>query len=64
MFEIIKGEKNIQEGISFMERIAIRGIVLKDSKLLLLKTNKGDYKIMGDGQKKRECTSNFGKGVS
>lgn len=54
MFEIIKGEQNIPKGMSFNERIAIKGIMLKDGKLLLLKTNKGDYKIPGGGQKKRE----------
>ncbi|MGN9163342.1 NUDIX domain-containing protein [Clostridium sulfidigenes] len=54
MFEIIKGETVIPEGKSFMERIAIKGIVIVDDKLLILKTNKGDYKIPGGGQKKGE----------
>lgn len=54
MFKIIKGEQNIPEGMSFKKRIAVKGIIFKDGKLLLLKTNKGYYKIPGGGQKNRE----------
>lgn len=54
MFQIVKGDINIPEGKKYIERKAIKGIVQSNGKYLVLKTNKGDYKIPGGGQKKTE----------
>ena len=49
MFEIQLGEKEIPKGMEVIERIAVRGIVWDGNKLLMVQTNKGDYKFPGGG---------------
>jgi len=54
MFEMQLGEKEIPKGIEVKERIAVRGVVWDGNKLLIIQTNKGDYKFPGGGMESGE----------
>ncbi|WP_058486701.1 NUDIX domain-containing protein [Defluviitalea phaphyphila] len=56
MFSItyISDEDNFDSNFKITRRIAVKGIIKKDGKILLINTNKGDYKFPGGGIKKNE----------
>jgi hypothetical protein len=49
MFEFLMGEKEIPEEYERNERTAVRAILLYGDKVLMVKTNRGDYKFPGGG---------------
>ncbi len=49
MFEFIMGEKEIPKGYERNERTAVRAILFYGDKVLMVKTNRGDYKFPGGG---------------
>lgn len=57
-FEFTVGEKIPQEVIEgkmkVNNRLAIRGVLFYQNKLLMIQTSKGDYKFPGGGQEKNE----------
>lgn len=50
-------EQNIKKNIKINTRFAVRAIIMKENKILLVRSNKGDYKFPGGGVEKNE--SNF-----
>ena len=56
MFRIdyIADEDRIHPNFKVVKRLAIKGVVMKEGKVLLIHTNKGDYKFPGGGVKKGE----------
>lgn len=48
-FDFKIDEEPISDYIELVERIAIRGIIIHEDKLLLVETNKGDLKFPGGG---------------
>lgn len=55
IFNYVLGLKEInQEKVKISNREAIRGVILKKDKLLMVHTNKGDYKFPGGGANKGE----------
>jgi len=55
IFNFVLGIQNINnENTNIVRREAVRAIVLKDNKILMVHTNKGDYKFPGGGVKKEE----------
>ena len=53
-FALKLGLDKLPENADIIERRAVKGIVLRRNQILLIKTNKGDYKIPGGGIKKGE----------
>lgn len=49
------GLENIPKEYTINKREAIKGVVIQNGKLLLMHTNKGDYKFPGGGLKKGEA---------
>lgn len=50
MFDLTIGfEKDEIEGLRINTREAVRGVIINDDKLLMIHTNKGDYKFPGGG---------------
>jgi len=45
---------DISPNVKIKKREAIRGIIFKDNKILLIKTNRGDYKFPGGGKNDNE----------
>lgn len=52
IFKKVFGE--IPGDVKICERQAVRAVIFKDNKLLMVKTNKGDYKFPGGGKEKGE----------
>lgn len=52
--EILGIQKIKNRNIKITTRQAVRAIVLKDNKILMVHTNKGDYKFPGGGIKRQE----------
>lgn len=53
-FELSLGIKDISNKHHIVERTAIRGVIKNNDKLLMVLTNKGDYKFPGGGIKPNE----------
>ena len=58
MFEFVMGEKEIPEEYERTERTAVRAILFYSDKLLMVKTNRGDYKFPGGGVEPGENLEN------
>ncbi len=60
-FEIFYGILKLPEGAEVIYRKSVKAVVKKGRKILLIHTNKGDYKFPGggyeDGEDLRECLS-------
>lgn len=56
IFDILLGSP-ILEDIKINRRDAVRGVILLQNKVLLIHTNKGDYKLPGGGVKNNETHS-------
>ncbi len=54
MFEFTMGDKEIPEEYERNERIAVRAILFYGDQVLMVKTNRGDYKFPGGGIKPGE----------
>lgn len=55
IFKYVLGIQNINnENTNIIRREAVRAIILKGNKILMVHTNKGDYKFPGGGVKKEE----------
>lgn len=52
--EVLGIQKIPNSNIKITTRMAVRAIVIRDNKLLLVHTNKGDYKFPGGGIKRME----------
>lgn len=48
------GLDKIPEGYAVIEREAVKGVIIEDKNILMIKTNLGDYKFPGGGVKKNE----------
>lgn len=48
------GLKEIDKNIKINTRVAVRAVIYRDNKLLMIKTNKGDLKLPGGGIEKDE----------
>ncbi len=48
------GLEKIPEGYAVIKREAVKGVIVEGKKILLIKTNLGDYKFPGGGVKKNE----------
>lgn len=48
------GLEKIPEGYAMIEREAVKGVIIEDKNILMIKTNLGDYKFPGGGVKKNE----------
>lgn len=55
VFKKIFGE--IPDNVKIYERQAVKAVIFKDNKLLMVKTNKGDYKFPGGGKESGETDS-------
>lgn len=53
-FDIFIGQQNDEVSLRRKERKAVRGVILHDGMLLMIKTAKGDYKFPGGGQRPGE----------
>jgi ADP-ribose pyrophosphatase YjhB (NUDIX family) len=49
MFEYIIGEREIPPGYEINRRTAVRAVLLYGDKVLMVRTNRGDYKFPGGG---------------
>ncbi|NLK94115.1 MAG: NUDIX domain-containing protein [Clostridiales bacterium] len=49
MFNEILGIEEFDNKYKINKRIAVRGIIIRDEKILMIKTSKGDYKLPGGG---------------
>lgn len=49
MFNEILGYDKFDNKYKINKRIAVRGIIVRDEKILMIKTNRGDYKLPGGG---------------
>lgn len=47
-------EEEIDKNLKVTNRNAVRAVIKKDNKILMIKTNKGDYKFPGGGVEKNE----------
>ncbi len=72
MFNIKLGKSYIPKNVKITNRYAIRGVILDGNKILMIKTNKGDYKFPGGGTEgdekafdtlKREILEESGFGI-
>lgn len=54
LFQEVLEIEDCCNGDSYIRRQAVRAVVLKDNKLLLIHTNKGDYKFPGGGMEQEE----------
>ncbi|MGV8165323.1 MAG: NUDIX domain-containing protein [Alkaliphilus sp.] len=50
----IENEKKIGESLMEIKRVAVKAVTFKDGKILLIRTNKDDYKFPGGGLKEGE----------
>lgn len=61
LFDICYGISELPDGAEVIYRKACKAVVRRDNKVLLIHTNKGDYKFPGGGYEKgedsRECLS-------
>lgn len=53
-FDKIMGFKTLPSGANMKTRTAVRGVIFHEGKLLMILTNKGDYKFPGGGMKQGE----------
>lgn len=54
VFKEVLGIQHINEHNKVIHREAVRAVIFKDSKILMVNSNKGDYKLPGGGVKKEE----------
>ncbi len=54
MFELVLGEKEIPQEYERNERTAVRAVLYYGDQVLMIKTNRGDYKFPGGGIKPGE----------
>lgn len=55
MFNLVTGLNNAEiEGLKKITREAVRAVILNDNKVLMIQTNKGDFKFPGGGIKQNE----------
>lgn len=58
MFDIqICDDEKLLECEDVFKRVAVRAVIIRGEKILLVKSNKGDYKFPGGGVEKRESHS-------
>lgn len=48
-FELLIGEKKLPENSIVNERVAVRAVIYQNESVLMIRTNKGDYKLPGGG---------------
>lgn len=53
-FNLISGEKEIPKFCNVKTRSTVKGIILNDKNILMIKTNEGDYQFPGGGIEKEE----------
>ena len=53
-FNEILGIKEIEDDVKINNRVAVRAVISQDDKLLMVHSNKGDYKFPGGGVHKQE----------
>lgn len=53
-FNLELNEPNLKSFVRTINRVAVRGIVMKNNRILLVESNKGDYKFPGGGLEENE----------
>lgn len=54
MFDLLLGSLTIEKGMKTIHREAVRAVIIQGGKILLIHSNKGDYKFPGGGVEKNK----------